>query len=67
VAVDQTQTVRVDVFDATGRHVQRLFDGPISANTLREFQFGEGLSSGVYFVHIGGEQFERTTQVVRIR
>ena len=67
LAVDEAQHVRVDVFDAAGRHVQRLYDDTVSPNTLREFQFGGGLSSGVYFVHIVGEQFERTTQVVRIR
>jgi lysyl endopeptidase len=67
-AVDNTQRVRVDVYDAVGRHVQDVFDETVSANTLREFHLGaSGWASGVYFVRIVGDRFERTTQIVRAR
>lgn len=67
-AVDTGQRVRVDVYDAMGRQVKRVFDGPIAANTLREFQLNaRGWTSGVYFVRFAGAQFERTTQVVHVQ
>lgn len=68
VAVDETQRVQVEVYDALGRRIRRVYDGALSANTLREFQLGgSGMASGVYFVRIVGDRFERTTQVVRAR
>lgn len=67
-AVDEEQRVRVDVYDAIGRRVQEVFDNTVPANTLREFQLGaSGWASGVYFVRILGDRFERTTQVVRVQ
>jgi len=67
-AVDEEQRVRADVYDAAGRQVQRLFDGTVQANTLREFQLGAaGWASGVYYVRIVGDRFDRTTQLVRAR
>lgn len=67
-AVDEAQQVRADVYDATGQRVQHLFDGSVQANTLREFQLGAaGWASGVYYVRIVGDRFDRTTQLVRVR
>lgn len=68
VAVEEQQRVRADVYDAAGRRVQQLFDNTLGANTLREFQLGDrGWASGVYFIRIVGDRFDRTTQVVRVR
>ena len=68
VAVDETQRVRVDVYDALGRRVRRVLDDTVPAHTLREFQLGaSGWASGVYFIRVIGDRFERTTQVVRAR
>jgi hypothetical protein len=68
VAVDEAQRIRVEVYDALGRRIQHVYDDEIPANTLRTFQVGgNGMASGVYFVHIMGDAFQRTAQVVRAR
>jgi lysyl endopeptidase len=68
IAVDETQHVRVDVYDALGRRIQHVYDAEIPANTLRTFRVGRNsMASGAYFVRIVGDAFQRTTQVVRAR
>lgn len=67
-AVDDPQRVRANLYDATGRHVQALYDDTLPANSLQRIQIdGQQLASGVYFVHFTGNRFKRTVQVVHVR
>lgn len=68
VAVRAAQRVHIDAYDALGRRVRDIYDGTLPAGTLRTFQLGaSGLASGVYFLRITGDRFERITRVVRAR
>ena len=55
------QTVRADVYDALGRHVQTLHDGPVNAyKPLSLALQAETLPSGMYLIHVNGETFSTT-------
>jgi len=58
----QSGSLKVSVYDITGREVSRLFDG--YANSGRqEFVFNaSNLSSGIYFYSISGEGFKTVTK-----
>ncbi|MGI9173731.1 MAG: T9SS type A sorting domain-containing protein [Rhodothermales bacterium] len=63
----QPQQVRVEVFDALGRHVAVLHEGKLSANTAHRFTFdGSGRASGIYFIQSVGEQFGQISRAVTL-
>lgn len=65
LAVQTSQAVRVNVYDALGRHVQTVFEGTMDPGHVRNLRVdGESLSGGVYFVRVVGEQFADTRRLV---
>jgi choice-of-anchor B domain-containing protein len=66
--VGADQRVRVGLYDAAGRRVRALYDGP--ATTDRDLPLvvrAAGLAAGVYLVRVSGETFEATRSVTLVR
>ena len=59
--------VRLDVFDALGRRVATLADGPQAAGAHTATLRGAGLGSGTYFVRLTAGAHTATTQVTLVR
>ncbi len=60
--------VRIDLFDAAGRHVQGLHDGVLGAGIPHGFQLrGGGLASGMYYLRVSGATDAATRPVVIVR
>src|SRR5690606_9280607 len=58
LSVAEGQAVTVAVYDALGRRVSLLHDGPMAGGTEHRLTFdGSGLPSGVYVVRAVGEAF----------
>jgi hypothetical protein len=65
LSVKTPQSVTVEVYNLLGQQVRTVFDGPVTPGRVRTFAVdGTQLSSGSYFVHIAGEQFEETRKFV---
>ena len=57
VAVREAQAVRVEVFDALGRRVALLHDGPLEAARVATLALDAGaLPAGAYLVRVAGER-----------
>lgn len=56
--------VRVDVFDALGRRVRTLHDGPVRAGIVTFVLETDGLPNGTYFVRASSSGATETTSVV---
>jgi hypothetical protein len=68
LAVRETQSVRVEVFNVLGQRVRVLHEGPLEANSPTTLRIsGTDLPSGVYFVRAQGEQFSTTRRFVHVR
>jgi hypothetical protein len=68
LVVGRDQIVQVDVVNALGQRVQRLFDGSMEANEPRNFVFEAGaLPSGLYFYRVAGETFAETKQMLLVK
>jgi hypothetical protein len=66
--VGRNQVVQVDVVNALGQRVQRLFSGPMEANEPKNFIFEAGaLPSGLYFYRVAGETFAETKQMLLVK
>jgi len=50
--LDEAASARLDVFDLSGRHIQMLDSGPMSAGSHEMLWRAAGLSSGVYLVQL---------------
>ena len=62
--VGQTESVRVEAFDALGRSVAVLHDGPLAAGQTARLALDAGaLPSGVYVVRVAGESFVTSRRV----
>ena len=58
LAVAEAQTVRAELYDALGRRVATVFDGPMGArDTVRLTAAPAGLAAGTYVLRIAGETF----------
>jgi hypothetical protein len=67
LAVAASQRVEVAVYDALGRRVAVLHDGPLAAGRAHALPFdGAGVAPGVYVVRVRGERFQATTRVTRL-
>jgi hypothetical protein len=64
----EAQQVRVDVYDAVGRHVATLFDAEVHANhpTVISLE-ATSLRPGVYVVRATGESFVKTQRLTVAR
>lgn len=68
MTVQDRQAVTVEVFDVLGRKVRTLHQGGLSASETRTMRLDtSGLSSGVYFVRMTGEQVAKTQRVTVVR
>ena len=68
LAVREAQAVRVEAFDALGRRVAVLHDGPLDAGDAHALAFdGAGLPAGLYVVRAVGERFHATRTVTLLR
>jgi hypothetical protein len=68
--VAETQPVRVAVYDALGREVATLHDGPLGAGRDHTFTLDSAaarLHAGVYLVRITGERFSEARSVTFLR
>lgn len=67
-AAQQQQRVQVDVYDIVGRHVERVFDEVVPANTQQSVVLRAGsLPTGVYLVAVRGEHFVTTERATIVR
>ncbi|MEP0547962.1 MAG: proprotein convertase P-domain-containing protein [Rhodothermales bacterium] len=67
-AVRDAQTVRAEVYDALGRRVQVLHDGPVAASAEQTLRIdGRGLAGGVYVVRFAGETFTASQKVLLVK
>ena len=65
--LDRDATVTVEVFDALGRRVARLHDGPLAARR-HAFTFRAGdLPAGIYYARVHSDGFSETRPLVRVR
>lgn len=68
VRLARAQQLRVDVYDALGRRVARLHDGPAEAHRTLSFTFDAGtLPSGLYFYRILGETVNQTGRMLLLK
>ncbi len=68
LAVREAQAVRVEVYDALGRRVRVLHDGPLAADAAPALEIdGRGLANGVYVVRVTGETFSATQKVMLLK
>lgn len=68
LVVEETQSVRLDLYDSLGRRIRTLYDARVPAERplLRSIDT-QNLASGSYFLHVVGETFTTTRRLVRIR
>jgi hypothetical protein len=57
---------RVEVFDATGRRVERLLERWLPAGGHSATFLGEGLPSGLYHVRVSAGDRVRTVKVAKV-
>jgi hypothetical protein len=69
VSVAEAQSVNVELYDARGRQVRILRTGlSVDNGSTQSIRFGTGgLSSGVYFIRVMGEDFVDTAKMVVVR
>ena len=68
LTVREAQEVRVAVYDALGRQVALLHNGPLASGTAHPFALdGAALPSGVYFVRAVGERFSGVQRVALVK
>jgi hypothetical protein len=68
VAVNESQTVTVEVFDMLGRQMMTLHDGEMRSQQTRTLSIpADRLSSGHYFVRVRGEGFQVTRRMVIVQ
>ncbi|MEP0547807.1 MAG: reprolysin-like metallopeptidase [Rhodothermales bacterium] len=68
LTVEQSQAVRVAVYDALGRQVAVLHDGTLAAGQNRQLSLdAAALAGGTYFVRVVGETFTDVQQMTVVR
>ncbi len=68
LAVRDAQTVRVEVYDALGRRVRVLHEGPVASGVTQTLRLdGSGLAGGVYLVRLTGETFTASQKVLLVK
>ncbi len=68
VTVREKQEVRVTLYNVLGQRVRVLREGPLPPMERHTLSIeGTGLSSGVYFLRVEGEQFQTTRKIVLTR
>ncbi len=68
LTLEHSQSVRIDVFDVLGRHVDQLHEGTLAAQVQHTFRIdGQNLSSGTYLYRVMGENFAETRSIVLLK
>jgi Zn-dependent metalloprotease len=68
LAVAEAQTVRVELYDALGRRVGVVFDGPVAARTNVPLAVSSGsLAAGTYVLRVVGETFSDARRLTVVR
>ncbi|PEN14802.1 hypothetical protein CRI94_00460 [Longibacter salinarum] len=68
LTVQESQPVKVHVYNTLGQRVQTLFDGEVRANTPVDLTLeADNLSSGAYFVRVEGRSFTTTRKATVVR
>lgn len=68
VELSESQTVTIDVYDATGRHAQHIYTGTLLPNTPQHFAIdGTSLPSGWYLLRVQSPMFQISRRVVLVR
>lgn len=68
LVVEETQDVRIALYDALGRRLQVLHNEPLDAQRpLLLSTAGQHLASGTYFLQVEGEAFSATRKMVVVR
>lgn len=68
LVVEETQEVRLAIYDVLGRPVRVLYDNHLSARTPLLLRTSErGLAAGTYFVRATGRTFAETRKMVVVR
>lgn len=68
LAVRNTQQVQIDVYDLSGRHIQRLFVGLMTPDGNQQVVWdADATPSGVYYIRIKGEQFLDSRRAVLVK
>ncbi|MFV1981305.1 MAG: T9SS type A sorting domain-containing protein, partial [Rhodothermia bacterium] len=66
--VGREQRVQIDIINALGQRVQRMFDGAMEANEPKNFVFNARmLPTGLYFYRVIGENFAQTRQMLLVK
>jgi hypothetical protein len=69
--LDSRAPANVIVYDAAGRVVRRLYDGPLLSRQRLQWDgrtdAGHRVPSGIYFVRFGTPELSRTTRLVMVR
>ena len=68
LSVVRAQDVTIELYDMTGRRIQTLFQGPLSANSSHQFTIdGSQLSSGIYLYRASGDHFTSSKPITLIK
>ena len=68
VLVDESQYVRVSIFNALGQQLRLLHSGLLQAGVTHRFVIdSDGLTPGLYFYQITGERFQAYKTGLRVR
>ena len=68
LTVREAQHVRAEVYDALGRRVGVLHDGPFAAGVTQTLRLdGRGLTGGVYVVRFKGDTFTASRKVLLVK
>jgi hypothetical protein len=68
LVVGREQRVKIDIINALGQRVQRLYDGALEANKPTNFVFeASTLPTGLYFYQVIGENFRQTKQMLLVK
>lgn len=66
--VQETQDVRITIYNALGQRVREVFRGTVQANAPRTFTIdGATLPSGLYLYRAQGRTFSATRQIMRVK
>jgi ELWxxDGT repeat protein len=68
LSVAHDQDVTISVFDALGRRVATLHNGPVAASHPKSFTLpSRSWADGLYFIKVGGQDFTATQSLVLLR
>ncbi len=66
--IPESEHVRIDLFDVTGRLVETLYDDVLASGTQHRFTIdGSSLSSGIYLYRIAGKSFTESRRVTLLK